>query len=204
MTVKLTKNALREQQHRLSQLEKYLPTLQLKKAMLQSEVAEARIEADAQQRAERELNSEVRRFANMLDEHMALDMQAVANVREVRKSYENIAGVDIPFFVGITFEEVSYTLFDTPPWVDAAILKLRELKGAEAKTAIAIEKIDALAEELRQVSIRVNLFEKILIPRAQANIKKIKIFLGDQELAAVSQAKVAKAKIVARKQEALA
>ena len=42
--VKLTKNELRTQQNKLSQLQKYLPTLQLKKAMLQAEVNEARIE----------------------------------------------------------------------------------------------------------------------------------------------------------------
>jgi V/A-type H+-transporting ATPase subunit D len=49
----------------------------------------------------------------------------------------------------------------------------------------------------------VNLFEKILIPRAQQNIKKIKIFLGDQLLAAVCQAKVSKQKILKRAQEQL-
>jgi V/A-type H+/Na+-transporting ATPase subunit D len=204
MTVKLTKNELRDQQHRLSQLEKYLPTLQLKKAMLQSEVFEARIEAEERAREEADLADQVEHFARLLNERMALDMQTVANVREVSKSYENIAGVEIPFFIGITFEEVSYTLFDTPLWVDSAIAVLREQKTAEAKTAVAHEKVEALVEELRQVSIRVNLFEKILIPRAEANIKKIRIFLGDQQLAAVSQAKVAKAKIVARKLEAMA
>ncbi len=54
---------------------------------------------------------------------------------------------------------------------------------------------NALEKEWREVSIRVNLFEKVLIPRCQKNIKKIKVFLGDQQLAAVSQAKVAKGKI---------
>ncbi|HEY5259666.1 MAG TPA: V-type ATP synthase subunit D, partial [Rhabdochlamydiaceae bacterium] len=57
-------------------------------------------------------------------------------------------------------------------------------------------------KELRDVSIRVNLFEKILIPRAQGNIRKIKIFLGDQQLAAVCQAKVAKQKILEREASA--
>jgi len=37
-----------------------------------------------------------------------------------------------------------------------------------------------------------------MIPRAIENIKKIKIFLGDQQLAAVSQAKVSKRKIIQR------
>lgn len=202
--IKLTKNELRDQQLRLSQLEKYLPTLQLKKAMLQAEVFEARLEVEARLKEEAGLAEAVEHFSALLEERMAIDMHTVATVRAIDKSYENIAGVEIPFFVGITFEEVHYTLFDTPPWVDGAIAKMREQKTAEAKTAVAREKVEALSEELRQVSIRVNLFEKVLIPRAQANIKKIKIFLGDQELAAVSQAKVAKAKIIARKREAFA
>lgn len=50
-----------------------------------------------------------------------------------------------------------------------------------------------------EVSIRLNLFEKILIPRTKKNIKKIEVFLGDQELAAVAQAKVAKSKILKKK-----
>ncbi|EKE08245.1 MAG: V-type ATP synthase, subunit D [uncultured bacterium] len=63
---------------------------------------------------------------------------------------------------------------------------------------VAEEKKRSLEKELREVSIRVNLFEKVLIPRAQENIKKIKIFLGDQQLSAVAQAKVAKKKIFLR------
>ena len=38
MTIKLTKTELRIQQTRLGQFQRYLPTLQLKKAMLQFEV----------------------------------------------------------------------------------------------------------------------------------------------------------------------
>jgi V/A-type H+-transporting ATPase subunit D len=71
----------------------------------------------------------------------------------------------------------------------------------QAEISIAEEKKIALEKELREVSIRVNLFEKILIPRCEENIKKIKIFLGDQLLAAVSQAKVAKTKIEERLQQ---
>ncbi|MCB1119279.1 MAG: hypothetical protein KDK65_04905, partial [Chlamydiia bacterium] len=89
-------------------------------------------------------------------------------------------------------------LFDTPAWVDAAIVNLRSVAEAKAQVIVAKEKKDALEHELREVSIRVNLFEKILIPRANRNIKKIKVFLGDQQLSAVAQAKSAKAKIEKR------
>ena len=82
--------------------------------------------------------------------------------------------------------------------------KLQSLLVAQAKIEVVKEKKQILEKELREVSIRVNLFEKILIPRTKSNIKKIKVFLGDQELASVAQAKVAKAKILKRKKETIA
>ncbi|EKE22261.1 MAG: hypothetical protein ACD_7C00009G0002, partial [uncultured bacterium] len=72
--------------------------------------------------------------------------------------------------------------------------KLQEMISLKEKINVEEEKKRSLEKELKDVSIRVNLFEKILIPRTLKNIKKIKIFLGDQELAAISQAKIAKLK----------
>lgn len=198
--IKLTKNELRAQQNRLNQLNKYLPTLQLKKAMLQVEVNDARIEIVKCEEDFQRSHEEVQHYASLLTEKISIDVRQGAKVTKVNKRYENIAGIEVPYFESIAFEDFSYSLFDTPPWVDRVIFGLRSIAEAQIKIKIAEEKKAALEKELRMVSIRVNLFEKILIPRAQANIKKIKVFLGDQQLAAVSQAKVAKAKIEEHKQ----
>jgi V/A-type H+-transporting ATPase subunit D len=80
---------------------------------------------------------------------------------------------------------------------------LRSLIIANEKINVMEEKRKILEKELREVSIRVNLFEKVMIPRTLENIKKIKVFLGDQQLASVAQAKVAKKKILKRKEVAL-
>ena len=104
-----------------------------------------------------------------------------------------------PILKDINFEDYPYNLIDTPPG-STGYRRIAESGHFLDQGQIAQEKKNALEKELRQVSIRVNLFEKILIPRALANIKKIKVFLGDQQLAAVSQAKVAKRKIEERKQ----
>jgi V/A-type H+-transporting ATPase subunit D len=197
--VKLTKNELRSQQVRLGQLNKYLPTLQLKKAMLQSEVNEARLEIRKLHELFLEARKVVDSFSTLLTEKIAINMSDVARVDKVEKKYENIAGVEIPIFIGVSFHEVEYGLFETPPWVDSAIDRMRDMSECREKMRVSEEKKAALEKELREVSIRVNLFEKILIPRAINNIKKIKVFLGDQQLASVSQAKVAKTKIVERK-----
>ncbi|SCA62790.1 V-type ATP synthase subunit D [Chlamydiales bacterium SCGC AG-110-P3] len=199
--VKLTKNELRIQQIRLGQLLKYLPTLQLKKAMLQVEVNDARIEIERLEVEYAQKRTESEEWVALLSQRTSVDPRGATKVQRVRRRYENIAGVDVPYFEGVDFEAMHYSLFETPPWVDGVVSGLRRLAERRAEIEVVGEKKTALERELREVSIRVNLFEKILIPRARGNIKKIKVFLGDQELAAVSQAKVAKGKIIARKAE---
>ena len=198
--VKFTKTELRIQQVKLDRLKKYLPTLQLKKAMLQVEVNQA--QSEIEQLIVEFGNSEqkVGKYSALLTERSASDLFSAVKVHQVGRSHENVAGVEIPNFERITFEPSTYSLFDTPVWFESAILGIKNLITIREKIKIAQEKKRALEKELREVSIRVNLFEKILIPRAQENIKKIKIFLGDQQLAAVSQAKVAKKKILLRSQ----
>lgn len=193
--IKLTKNELRAQQNKLGQLLKYLPTLQLKKAMLQAEVNEARIEIVQCEEQYKKIHTQVEGYSALLSQKTSVELVSLLKVKAVRKRFENIAGVEVPYFEGIDFDETPYSLIDTPAWFDGVIAGLKALAEAWARIKIAQEKKVALEKELREVSIRVNLFEKILIPRALKNIKKIKVFLGDQQLAAVSQAKVAKRKI---------
>lgn len=198
--VKLTKNELRNQQVHLAQLEKYLPTLQLKKAMLQAEMNEVRHEIQKLESEFEAKRREVDVFSSLLATKTTIDPLRAVKIKQVRKRYENIAGVEVPYFEGVDFDEFTYNLFETPPWVDAAVVELRNLTVLRERVRVANEQREALEKEWREVSIRVNLFEKILIPRAIENIRKIKVFLGDQQLAAVSRAKVAKNKIEVAKE----
>lgn len=193
--IKFTKTELRSQQVRLLQLEKYLPTLQLKKMLLQVEVNSAEAEIEHLTLEFSSTQQKVSRYSQLFSDKQAFELFPSVKILEVQTARENIAGVDIPIFEKIVFQESTYFLFDTPIWLDAGVDSLRELITVREKIRIVEEKKEALEKELREVSIRVNLFEKILIPRAQGNIKKIKIFLGDQQLAAVCQAKVSKRKI---------
>ena len=196
--IKLTKTELRLQQVKLSQLLKYLPTLQLKKAMLQAEVNYTQQEIETLQGEFDSEENRISRFSALFSDRATNDFFSALNITQVHKRYENIAGVDIPIFESVSFSPATYSLFDTPIWYESAILAVKKMLETREKIKISEEKKRALEKELREVSIRVNLFEKIMIPRAQGNIKKIKIFLGDQQLAAVSQAKVAKKKIILR------
>jgi V/A-type H+-transporting ATPase subunit D len=201
--LKLTKTELRVQQLKLAQLRKYLPTLQLKKALLQLEVDNVSEEIAEQEQELGFTREKVEKYALLFSDQAAAELIASVSIQAVQKSYENIAGVEIPIFEKVQFVDPQYSFFDTPVWLDAAITGVQELIVVRERLALSKEKKRALEKELREVSIRVNLFEKIMIPRALANIRKIRIFLGDQQLTAVAQAKVAKRKILRKKEGSL-
>lgn len=196
--IKLTKNELKLQQHKQNQLERYLPTLQLKKAMLLLEVQTVKEDLQSANSEYAYLRSEALSFMPLLVDAFPLDLKKVIKVAAVHKGKDNIAGVEVPVYQGIQFEEVAYSFLTTPVWTEIVVDKLRELVTAQVKMDVLRERKAALEYEAREVTKRVNLFEKILIPRASANIKKIKVYLSDMQLAQVSRAKVAKRLIEAK------
>jgi V/A-type H+/Na+-transporting ATPase subunit D len=193
--IKFTKTHLRDQQVKLAQLQKYLPTLQLKKALLQMEVNEAIREIEERQKEFTIQKQRTVPLEPLLSDKNVVDLLSSVRIATLEKHYENSAGIDIPYLDGIIFEPTNYSLFDTPVWLETGIKIIQDLIIAGEKLKTTEEKKRLLQKELKEVSIRVNLFEKILIPRCLDHIKKIKIFLSDQQLAAISQAKVAKKKI---------
>ena len=73
---------------------------------------------------------------------------------------------------------------------------LVELIRLRAEVHVLARRRDLLGEELRLTSQRVNLFEKVMIPRTLDNIRVTRIALGDAQTAAVARAKLAKSKSV--------
>ena len=109
---------------------------------------------------------------------------------------ENIAGVTIPTFQELTFKDINYDVEDYPLWVDTAIIKLREIARLDALVSTLRKQEALLEKELRSTSQRVNLFEKVKIPEAKENIRKIGVYLGDQQTAAVVRGKISKKKLL--------
>lgn len=198
--MKLTKTQLREEQNRLVQLEKYVPTLQLKKAMLQQEVIETVYAKAKVEQQLKELELLFEESAVLLSDDRAILLNTL-EVLSVDTHIENIAGVEVPVFDNIHFSKIQYNLTDTPAWFDVMLEKIKQKVTFFEQMKVLDVRKKLLEKEFREVSIRLNLFEKVLIPRAKENIKKIKIYLGDQQLAAVCQSKMAKKKILERAME---
>jgi len=193
--VKLTKNELKRQKDALKRFKRYLPTLQLKKQQLQMMIRQVEQE-EAQKRAEREdlrkiLDGWIEVFGEPVDFENLLEVESLVTEEG------NIAGIDIPIFKEIRFKDINYDLFAYPLWIDAALDKLKEILTVDAELVVLEEQRKRLEQELRITTQRVNLFEKVKIPEAQENIRMIRIYLGDQQTAAVVRGKISKNKIEA-------
>ena len=57
------------------------------------------------------------------------------------------------------------------------------------------EQVRLLEKELISTSQRVNLFQQVKIPETKENIKKISIYMADQQVSAVVRSKISKRKI---------
>jgi V/A-type H+-transporting ATPase subunit D len=81
-----------------------------------------------------------------------------------------------------------------PFWVDSLIAALQQMVRLRVRVQVARQRTEVLALTLRRITQRVNLFDKVLIPQAEDNIRRIVIFLSDQERAAVVRSKIAKSR----------
>mgnify|MGYP000419491916 FL=1 len=199
MAVKLTKNELKVQKDRLKQFQRYLPTLQLKKQQLQAVVMQvtAQLEQVARQRqaAVAGLDDWVAVFAENDSFPAEKRLDALIRPRHVVCGEQNIAGVTVPVFQELSFEDIRYDVADYPLWVDTAAVRLREIARLDALEKTLRRQVELLERELRATAQRVNLFEKVKIPEAKENIRVIGIYLGDQQTSAVVRGKIAKKKL---------
>ena len=183
---------------------RYLPTLQLKKQQLQMEIRH--IEAKSRELSEKRKLLFVRLAGwiavfGEIDALRKADGTWILAPGRVHTDVGNIAGVEIPVFKTAEFSIEDYDLFVKPLWVDTALEQLRVILLLDLEIKILEEQIKRLAQELRTTSQRVNLFEKVKIPETAENIRKIRIYLGDQQTAQVVRGKIAKRKVVERTQQ---
>ena len=195
--IKLTKNELKVQKDALKMYQRYLPTLTLKKQQLQSEIRIIEAKAASVRQERENLEKGFSSWIAVFSEESAFP-DGIITVSNIRKGTGNIAGVTIPTFEGADFSRGDYDLYETPLWVDIAADHMEKAMSLDLEAEVLDEQVRLLEKELLSTSQRVNLFEKVKIPETQANIKKISIYMADQQVSAVVRSKISKRKIAAR------
>jgi V/A-type H+/Na+-transporting ATPase subunit D len=192
--IKLTRPELKQQKDLLARYKRYLPTLKLKQLLLQVGVLSARHKLREAQSAVEQMDEKVQAYGSILKDDPGVPIHSLVKPTEVKTTWSNVAGVKIPTFQEAIFPDEVYSLFSTPPWVDRAIEDLQELNTRKERSILAELEVTLLKKELTKIVQRINLFEKVMIPRAKDAIRKISIYLADEQTAGVVRAKITKAK----------
>ena len=189
--IKLTKNELKKQKDSLKMYRRYLPTLVLKKQQLQAEIRTTEIRLRELKDEKAHLDDSFKSWISVFGEK-GIFTPNILKITSIKTTEGNIAGVAIPIFEGAEFEHALYDLVRTPLWLDLAVERLEQVFLLDLEAQVVEEQRKRLDHELRITTQRVNLFEKIKIPETRENIKKIQVYLGDQQTAAVVRGKIAK------------
>lgn len=188
-----SKAALGQARSRLAAYRRFLPSLDLKRQQLIAERNKARRRVAEMENEREALFRAAGEEVPMLAME-GIDLEGLARLKGARYGEENVVGVILPVVDRVEVEIAEYGLLVLPHWVDRVAELLRRSLRLEVEIMVARERVAILEQAVKKVTQRVNLFEKVLIPRTQAQIRKIQIFLGDAERAGVVTAKLAKSR----------
>jgi len=196
--ISLSKASLQKEREKLRLYERILPSLDLKRMQLTGQLARAKQEL-------LQTEEEVKSVASRVSEELPMlankdvGLSGLVEVTFLDVDEENVVGVKLPVLRKVDISVVEYAMLAKPHWVDSYVERLRQMLHLKATVMVAEARVQKLYHAVRRVAQRVNLFEKILIPEAKKNIKRVRIFLADMERAATVRSKIAKAMRVREK-----
>jgi len=191
--LQLNKSSLARERAQLQSYERFLPSLDLKRQQLMGERARARAEVD-------ELRAQVKALAAEVGERLPMlanegvSLEGLVRLTDYHTGLENVVGTKLPVLERIEVEIAPYSPMSKPHWVDDVARLLQDMLRARLRVKIAQDRVVVLDKAVTTITQRINLFDKVLIPTTRANIKKISIYLSDEEMAAVVRSKIAKKK----------
>ncbi|MGI9344093.1 MAG: V-type ATP synthase subunit D [Gammaproteobacteria bacterium] len=189
----LNQTSLHSQSKRLAGYERFLPSVDLKRRQLIAERNKAtRVLAGRREQLETVIDRVVAELPMLAGGPEDLD--DLVKVVGCEVAEENLMGVVLPTLSEVRFDRQPYALLARPPWVDRLMEFLVDALELELHCRVDSERLRILEDAVRKSTQRFNLFDKVLIPRTRANIRKIRLFLADQSTAAVVRAKIAKSR----------
>ncbi|MEY3011646.1 MAG: hypothetical protein RIT45_381 [Pseudomonadota bacterium] len=201
---KLNKVELTRLRREQKTYQQFLPVLKLKQEQLQAEQLKIKRELEARRADLDAARQGWESVLPLLGEGLVVDLAELVRARELVVGSKTVAGVTVPTLENVRFSDVELSRFGTPTWVSRVLPRLRRYVQLHTEMAIIEQQYELVTHELRRTTQKVNLFELVLIPEAKEAIRRIKIALGDMQVAAVASAKIAKGKATAAQAARLA
>ena len=189
----INKSSLAHERKQLRLFKRFLPSLDLKRQQLLTEQKTATKDLVDAERTAAQLAQSLAGLMEPLGAY-DIDLSGLVSIDSVVIEEENIVGAKLPVAREVKFKTAPYSKLAKPFWVDFLVEYLRQMCTERIYLQVRRERVVRLKQQVRRITQRVNLFEKVLIPRAQVNIKQIQIGLGEQERTAVVRSKIAKKK----------
>lgn len=189
--IKLNKVSLREQKQKMALYLRFLPALEARKQQFLMQLGVVRKDIDVEKEVLAALKDDLSTWSALIRD-MEVSLMPQLAIRQVRVSVRNVAGLKIPLFEEVVFDNPPYSLFATAYSFEMVLERLREAIRLREKMTVLRKQEQILSEGLRKTSQRINLYEQRLIPECREAIRKIAVYLQDQQAAAVGVAKVAK------------
>lgn len=187
----LNKGTLNRLRRQRALYQRVLPSLDLKRRQLIAERQRARRALDA---TDAEIRDAFDRAAEVLPmlANRSIPLKGLVRVTDVDVVHRNLLGVTLPELASVDVDVHSYSYLSKPHWVDRAANALRSLAELRIRRRVRAERLRLLQQAERKAVQRVNLLEKVLIPRTRERIRKVEIALADAERSAVVRSKIAK------------
>ncbi len=189
----LNKTSLTRETKLLGTYERFLPSLDLKRKQLMAERNKARRSLAATRERINDIEDTIGAEIPMAADRR-MNLSGLMRVSDVSIAEENLVGLKLPVLTDVIVEHVEYSFMARPTWVDMLVEKLDGLMRLYIEAQVDEQRLAVLEEAVKKITQRVNLFDKVLIPRTRDNIRRIQIKLSDAERAAVVNAKIAKRK----------
>jgi len=193
--IALNKTTLTREMSLLSSYRQFLPSLDLKKKQLLIERSRAKQILIATHNQVQKLNLSINDRIPMLSNSL-VDIGGLARATSVQLKEEVVLGSRLPVIHSIDIEIAAYSFLAKPQWVDFLVNEMKSMFTLMIQAQVEEKRLRILEIATTKITQRVNLFEKILIPKAMQNIKRIQVYLWDVERSAVVRAKIAKQKLL--------
>jgi len=187
----LNKASLHKESAKLKRYRQYLPSLDLKRRQLMAERAKGLARLKTTELQIEQCRQKVSETLPMVS-YRDINLNDLIKVSAVDIGKENIVGITVPILRKVGLVTKTYSPYLKPHWVDALVVQLKLMLELKLRQQVDERRLTILEAAVKKVTQKVNLFDKVLIPKTERNIRKIRIYLSDAERADVVRAKMTK------------
>ena len=191
------KTSLNNLNKQLKMRKNALPTLKNKESALRLEVRKAK---EYSEKLIDDLDAALKRYDYLAALWNEFEPGLIA-ITDIDLVTVKVAGVKTPELKEIYYQINDFNAFAKPAWYADGVAILKELSRLGIESEVYKEKAHILDFQRNKTTQKVNLYEKVQIPGYQEAIRKIKLYMEDEENLSKAASKIVKSRHAIEEEE---